>query len=51
VLPAQRRTSDISQKAMCYLKPQLSRHISYDTPASINAGGVVVRAALQSRYA
>ncbi len=47
VLPAQRRTSDISQKAMCYLKPQFSRHISYDSTVRINAGGVVVRAALQ----
>ncbi len=41
------RMSDISQKAMCYLKPQFSRRISYDTPVSINAGGVGVRAALQ----
>ncbi len=49
VRPAQRWTSDISQKAMCFLKPQSSRHISYDTPISIIAGhgGVVVRAALQ----
>ena len=31
----------------CYLNPQSSRHISYDTRISINACGVVVRAALQ----
>ena len=50
VLPAQHRTSDISQKApspRLKLEPQFSRHISYDTPFGINAGGVVVRAALQ----
>jgi hypothetical protein len=49
VLPAQRQTSDISQKAMCDLKSpsQLSRHISYDTPVVIITGGVVVRVALQ----
>ncbi len=45
--PAQLRTSDISQKVMCYLKPQSSRHMSYDTLICISAGGVVVRAALQ----
>ena len=48
VLPAQHRTSDMSQKApRLKLEPQFSRHISYDTPFGINAGGVVVRAALQ----
>ena len=51
VLSAQRRTSDISEKAMCHLRlklgAQFSRNISYDTPVSINAGGVVVRIALQ----
>ena len=48
VLPAQHRTSDISQKApRLKLEPQFSRHISYDTPFGINAGGIVVRAALQ----
>ncbi len=48
VLQAQHRTSDISQKApRLKLEPQFSRHISYNTPFGINAGGVVVRAALQ----
>ena len=48
VLPAQHRTSDISQKApRLKLEPQLSIHISYNTPSGINAGGIVVRAALQ----
>ena len=48
VLPAQHRTSDISQKApRLKLEPQFSIHMSYDTPFGINAGGVVVRAALQ----
>ncbi len=46
--PAQHRTSDISQKApRLKLEPQFSIHISYDTPFGINAGGIVVRAALQ----
>ncbi len=50
VLPVQHRTSDISQKApRLKLEPQLSRHISYDMPFSINAGGIVVRAALPPR--
>jgi hypothetical protein len=48
VLPAQHRTSDISQKAhRLKLEPQFSRLISYDTPSGINAGGVVVRVASQ----
>jgi hypothetical protein len=48
VLPAQHRTSDIRQKApRLKLEPQFRRHISYDTPFGIKAGGVVVRAALQ----
>ncbi len=48
VLMAHHRTSDISQKApKLKLEPQISIHISYDTPFGINAGGVVVRAALQ----
>jgi hypothetical protein len=48
LLPAQHRTSDISQKApRLKLEPQFSSHISYDTHFGINAGGVVVRVALQ----
>ncbi len=50
VLQAQHRTFDISQKApRIKLELQFSRHISYDTPFGINAGGpgVVVRAVLQ----
>jgi hypothetical protein len=48
VLPAQHRASDISQKATrLKLEPQFSIHIAYDPPFGINAGGVVVRAALQ----
>ncbi len=48
VLLAQHRTSNISQKApRLKLEPQFSIHISYDTLFGINAGGVVVRAALQ----
>ncbi len=45
---AQHRTFDISQKApRLKLEPQFSRHTLYDTPFGINAGGIVVRAALQ----
>ena len=48
VLPAQHRTSDISQKApRLKLEPQFSIDISYDTQFGINTGGIVVRAALQ----
>jgi hypothetical protein len=48
MLSAQHRTSDISQKApRLKREPQVRRYISYDTPVSINAGGIVVRAALQ----
>jgi hypothetical protein len=48
VLPAQHRTSNISQKApRLKLEPRFSRHISYDTPFGINAGGKEVKTALQ----